>query len=102
MGFQWDDDKNDSNKLKHGVDFSEAKTVFGNIYFFHEDGKAEDEQVFVALGPSSKPRLLVVAYTYRRNEDDEEVEDTRIISARPAEPAERKDYEKAIKARSGR
>jgi len=40
----------------------------------------------VTLGADPQGRVLVVVYTYRG-------EDFRLISARPAEPHEREDYE---------
>ncbi len=44
------------------------------------------EQRFVSLGMGAIGRILVVVYTYRRTK-------IRIISARPASPSEREQYE---------
>jgi hypothetical protein len=44
------------------------------------------EQRFVTLGADAAGRILVVVYTFRG-------EDIRLISARQAEPHERKEYE---------
>lgn len=30
LGFEWDDNKADSNLARHGVSFGEAATVFGD------------------------------------------------------------------------
>jgi len=51
-----------------------------------DDESDPGEQRFVSLGAGAAVRLLVVAYTYRG-------ENIRIISARPAEPQERQQYE---------
>jgi uncharacterized protein len=40
ISFSWDDEKNETNKKKHGVSFDEAKTVFydeGAIRYFDPD-----------------------------------------------------------------
>jgi uncharacterized protein len=50
------------------------------------DAESDIEQRFVTLGLDPLGRLLVVVYTWRG-------EDIRLISARPAEPHERKEYE---------
>lgn len=90
--FDWDFQKADSNKEKHGVSFEEATTAF-----LDPDGldgedpeHSELEARRLRLAQSSMGRVLVVAYTIRRI-DHEEV--TRIISARRASRKERKRYE---------
>ena len=88
MGFDSNPDKAETNYRKHHVRFTEAEGVFFDDYSLtitdHES--QPDEQRFVTLGVGRKGRLLVVVYTYRG-------EDIRIISARVAEPHERKEYE---------
>ena len=93
--FDWDPRKAKSNRLKHGVSFEEATTAF-----LDQDGldgedleHSESEARRLRLAKSSMGRVLVVAYTIRRK-DNEEI--TRIISARAATPAERKRYVKEI------
>ena len=51
-----------------------------------DDESDPGEQRFVTLGVGATGRLLVVVYTWRG-------ENIRIISARPAEPLEREEYE---------
>lgn len=51
-----------------------------------DDESDPNEQRFVTLGMGATGRLLVVVYTWRG-------ENTRIISARPAEAHEREQYE---------
>jgi hypothetical protein len=50
----------------------------------------EGEQRFVSLGLDAVGQVLVVVYAYRE-------EDVRLISARPATPNERRQYEKGIR-----
>ena len=89
QSFEWDSNKADANLEKHGVDFTEAATVFDDDLAFVGPDEAHSigEFRFFILGMSDQGRLLVVvAYTYR----DEIV---RIINARPATTNERKQYE---------
>lgn len=86
--FEWDSAKADANSEKHGVDFTEAATVFDDdlAYVGLDEAHSVGEFRFFILGISDQGRLLVVAYTFR----DEVV---RIINARPATNNERKQYE---------
>ncbi|MBC8159865.1 MAG: BrnT family toxin [Roseiflexaceae bacterium] len=86
--FEWDEDKAQSNSVKHGVTFFEAAEVFFDP--FYQTGEATQtesiEQRDFILGYSATLRLLLVV-------DTERGERTRIISARPATRPERKSYE---------
>ena len=87
--FSWDDKKEKSNQRKHGVSFEEASTAFSdeNARLKHDPEHSREEDRFILLGFSSKLRILVVCHAYRKN--DMEI---RIISARKADKAERKQY----------
>ncbi len=87
--FEWDEDKAQTNIAKHGVAFDEAATIFDDFGLRTEDDgvHSDDEDRLRALGMSSANRLLVVIYTER-------VRQIRIISARRAEPSEKRDYER--------
>lgn len=89
--FEWDGDKAQINVGKHGVTFDEAATIFNDFGLLNDlDGvHSDDEDRFRALGMSSANRLLVVIYTER-------VRQIRIISARRAKPAEKRNYERNI------
>ena len=84
--FEWDDAKAVSNVRAHGVTFEMARDVFSDAFIVEwmDEGQDESEQRFAALGMVNC-RLLFVAYTMRG-------ERIRIISARPAEPFERRKY----------
>ena len=90
--FEWDPAKAEHNLAKHGVLFEEAITVFGDTQGL--DGPdvehSSSEQRFLRLGKSALGRILMVAYTVRRQEDEKET--IRIISARRASKKERRQY----------
>lgn len=90
LSFEWDGEKAQANLTKHGVAFEEAATVFGDaLSFTISDPRAFDEERYVTLGESASGRLLVVVHTDRGGS-------IRLISARSAEPRERRDYEAGI------
>lgn len=88
MKFTWNPAKAESNQQKHGVDFNEATTVFGDPLAgtFPDADHSTGETRLITVGLSCAERLLVVAHT-------ESVEEIRIISARLATAHERKTYE---------
>ena len=86
--FAWDRQKAVRNFRIHGVRCEEAVTAFDDslsVTIPDSDHSVEEER-FLLAGLSRQGRLLVVAYTERRDE-------IRLISARPAAPRERKTYE---------
>ena len=91
--FEWHIDKANSNLLKHGVSFDEAKSVFYDIKakMFADQLHSIDEDRFVLIGYSKNNRLIFVSYTERKDL-------IRIISARKATKNERLFYEKDIKS----
>jgi hypothetical protein len=84
--FEWDDVKAAKNFAKHNVTFDAARDVFDDSLALDwvDAGQDEGEQRFKALGISNG-RLMVVAYAIGGDV-------TRIISARLAEPFERRRY----------
>jgi uncharacterized DUF497 family protein len=94
ISFSWDEQKNETNKKKHGVAFEEAQTVFSdeNALEFPDPDHSEDESRFLMLGLSYKLRVLVVCHCVRT----EELE-IRIISARKATKKERQAYGESVK-----
>ena len=83
--FEWDDEKAAANVNKHGVSFDAARAVFNDPFAIEwDDDSAADETRYRIVGMSGD-RLLFVAYTYRSRR-------IRIISARGAEPYERRMY----------
>lgn len=86
MKFEWDENKNEQNILKHGIDFVDVPDFFDSSLLVRIDNRHDyDEERFVATG-ILKQFIVVVVYVER-------VEDTyRIISARQASKNERKEY----------
>ena len=88
--FEWDENKNETNKKKHSISFEEASSVFYDTeaLVIPDPDHSKDEERFLILGYSFCLKLLVVCHCYRENE-----EIIRIISARKATKTERKQYE---------
>jgi uncharacterized DUF497 family protein len=85
MEFQWDAAKEQANRKKHGIDFRTAAKVFLDPYLIEfDDRDAAGELRFNAIG-LVESRVLIVTYTIRGDV-------LRIISARGAEPHERRKY----------
>jgi uncharacterized DUF497 family protein len=84
--FEWDDDKATANARKHGVTFEEARGVFRDPLAIEliDDREAYGEDRYVLIG-MTQSRVLVVVYVLREQRN-------RIISARKAEPNERRAY----------
>lgn len=87
LTFAWDPDKAERNEQKHGVSFSEAGTVLGDLLSVtaYDPDHSVDEDRYITVGTSNRGRLLIVAYTERGTS-------IRIISARPLTRAEHKAY----------
>ncbi len=93
MRFEWDDRKNESNLKKHGVDFDTASLVFDDpMQVTTQDREVDGEERWQTIGFANDILLLMVAHTV----EDEEIEVIRIISARKAEPHERRIYERSL------
>jgi uncharacterized DUF497 family protein len=89
LEFEWDKgSKAGINFRKHGVRMPEAIPVLDDpsAITIADEESDPGEQRFITLGVGALGRLLVVVYTWRG-------EIIRIISARPAEAHERKEYE---------
>ena len=84
--FEWDETKATENYAKHGVSFDAAKAVFRDTFAMDwaDDRYDYGEERFNIIGMVDG-RLLFVAYTLRNDT-------IRIISARGAEPHERRAY----------
>ena len=87
--FEWDDAKAIRNLAKHGVSFECARAVFRDPFAVELlDDRAtygEERYILIGMAPDS---LLVVVHTPRDGSQ-------RIISARRAEPNERRFYHEA-------
>lgn len=92
LRFEWDPEKADSNLRKHRVSFPVAARAFADPFALVEQDRIEGEEYrWQTLGLVEGYLLLLVAHTVWDDEDGVEV--IRIISARRADPKERKRYE---------
>ncbi len=95
MQFEWNPNKAAENLKKHGVDFLETSSIFGDPFevTIPDSDHSEGEARFLSLGFSTEARLLVVAYTEREGK-------IRIVHARVAAPKERRTYESSQKTKN--
>ena len=84
---QWGPDKATANSRKHRVDFADAATALEDEMAVTVPDDDPDEERFVTPGEDALGRLQVVVYIWRN-------EEPRLISARKAEPHERRQYER--------
>jgi uncharacterized DUF497 family protein len=88
MNTTWDPTKRTSNLAKHRVDFVDVDdTYWSDPMALTVEDSDHYEQRFVSIAANAFGAILVVVYSY----PDEET--IRVISARRAEPLERKQYE---------
>ena len=92
MKFEWDIHKSTINIKKHGISFEEAKLVFDDPFHIAILNKRFSyfEERWITLGKIANEIILVVAHMYFNSDGEETI---RIISARKATAAERKQYE---------
>jgi uncharacterized DUF497 family protein len=86
MKFEWDEEKNKINIEKHGIDFLDAAQVFNDPLHaeIYDEVHSTEEERWIIIGNIGAIVLVVVTY---REEDL-----VRIISAREATAAERRQY----------
>ena len=90
LHYEWDEDKDIINQLKHqGLGFADAISAFNDPQFMsmYDPDHSVDEDRFIALGRDSTGQILLVSFTLRG--DDEHI---RLISARKATKHEEKQY----------
>ena len=93
--FSWDEEKNESNRKKHGVGFEMAQFVFNDpLHISRQDRVENGEQRWQTMGIVGSVVLLLVAHTWQVTEDNSE--HIRIISARRATRMEKIVYEKNV------
>ena len=87
MDFEWDEDKNDINIAKHGIDFRDAVRVFDDEHAStREDTRTDYGESRIQLLGATTSHVLFVVYTERHGDT------IRIISARLATKPEKKMY----------
>ena len=92
--FEWDENKNRTNKLKHGVSFETAMHVFNDpLLVSVQDRHQHGEERWQSIGMVNGCVVLLVAHLFQEESESVVI---RIISARKATPGERRHYEKKI------
>ena len=89
--FQWDENKNDQNIAKHGIDFQDVVEMFSHPMLTQLDTRhdyREDRWIGIGL-----LKNIVAVTVFIEWEDEETI---RIISARKATRHENKEYHKKI------
>ena len=90
MQFEWDENKDRTNKAKHGISFEYACEIWLDPkHIIFEDRTSTSEERWTAIGLVETQIVLLAVHTYRGI--DEEI--VRIISARKATPHERRRYQ---------
>jgi uncharacterized DUF497 family protein len=86
LEFEWDDDKNRKNQIKHGVSFEDATKVFYDPMSYERIDLVHSifETRWYKIGISGW-KILIVSFTERNGI-------TRIISARKADKNDEKRY----------
>jgi hypothetical protein len=89
LKFEWDKNKDKTNRNQHSISFAEAKTVFYDEYaiLFDDPDHSQSEERFILLGLSLRLKTLVVCHCFRKEETT-----IRIISARKANKDEEQVY----------
>ncbi|MBW2608507.1 MAG: BrnT family toxin [Deltaproteobacteria bacterium] len=85
MIFEFDPSKSKTNKKKHGIDFTQAQTLWEEPDLFEIPARTTDEQRFLVIGKIAGKHWSGVI-TYR-------CENIRIISVRQARDEEIEIYE---------
>jgi uncharacterized protein len=87
--FEWDDNKNATNRQKHGIGFEEAATIFEGPILTKPDERHQSERREISFGRLGGVVVVCVVHTRRGTS-------TRIISARKANRAERKLFDEYL------
>ena len=94
--FEWDEAKAHANERKHGVTFELAFSVFYDprLLTVADLEHSETEERWFSVGVAGNDALLSVVYVW--SEADPAVIKVRLVSARNATQAERRQYEERL------
>ncbi|MBF0106419.1 MAG: BrnT family toxin [Deltaproteobacteria bacterium] len=85
MEFEFDQNKSESNKRKHGIDFIQAQSLWFDPHRVYIKAKTADEKRFILIA-RRKTQIWSAIYTLRNN-------NVRIISVRRSRKEEVAIYE---------
>ena len=93
MKFEWDENKNQLNIRKHGINFRDAGYVFSDPFALNipDDEHSNNEERWLLLGQNLNEQVLLVVHTFRCGDV------IRIISARKATANEKATYLKRLR-----
>jgi uncharacterized DUF497 family protein len=89
VDFEWEPDKAEANRRKHGVDFADAVGVFDDPFALTQEDPHPSEHRFVTIGRDFLERAVLVSWLWRG-------QNIRLISARKATPRERRQYTEGL------
>lgn len=94
MRFEWDANKDRSNRIKYGISFTLAERAWSDPHLMTIlDITSLDEERWLGIGRIGIETILVVVHTFRGSTEEEVI---RIISARRATRGEKALYEKNL------
>lgn len=85
MNFEYDSDKSAANKVKHGIDFAEARVLWSDPWLLEAPARTDDEPRFLVVGRLGDRHWSAVCVRRGVN--------IRIISVRRARKREIERYE---------
>ena len=90
ISFEWDENKNEINKRKHGLSFETAQEVFYDdaAIIFDDLEHSIGEERFLIIGMTKSSKICIVSHCYR---DSDNV--IRLISAKEATKNEKRTYQ---------
>jgi len=95
MQFEWDENKNRLNIIKHRISFETARRVFDDPHLLTGiQSDSGGEERWVTIGIATGIVILYVVHTRTELDGGELI---RMITARKATPRERRTYEESIR-----
>ncbi len=85
MGFEYDPDKSAANKVKHGIDFEEARVLWSDPRLLEAPARTDDEPRFLVIGRFRNRHWSAICVRRENN--------IRIVSVRRARKREVERYE---------
>ncbi len=85
MDFEYDPEKSETNKAKHGIDFEEAQAIWADTHSIQLNTTLTDEERFLVVGTVGKT-LWTAVITFRNGT-------VRIISVRRSRKDEKQAYD---------
>jgi uncharacterized DUF497 family protein len=86
LQFEYDENKSNLNKIKHGIDFEEAKSIFNEKNVFIKRAKTIDDEERYAITGLINKKCYTIIFTFREA-------NIRLISARRCRKNEKKRIE---------